>query len=139
MIDFPELPSYSASAFYVTWTPVLGEDERITVLVGVVGTDGEVSVTRMLSPSILSLMVGGRDMTANQLIDIAGKSLLEHLKQGLDVSLWSAPVTGFTPSKVLQYRGQNMESIVRQVGMYRSVFYSSTMCMDDYELFTCVV
>lgn len=139
MITTPDSPIYSASAFYVTWTPVLGEDERITVLVGVTGADGDVSVTRMLSPSILSLMVGRPDMTANQLIDIAGKSLLEHLKQGLDVTLWSAPVAGFTPSKVLQYRGQDMGSIVRQVGMYRSVFYPDTMCMDDYELFTCVV
>lgn len=128
MTTFPELPNYRANAFYVTWNPVLGSDERITVLVGVAGADGEVSVTRTLSPSILSLMVGAQSKSANELIDIAAKSLLEHLKSGQDVSLWSAPVTGFNPSKTMQYRGNDTGDITRQIGLFHSVFFHSTLC-----------
>lgn len=128
MATFPELPNYQATAFYVTWNPVLGSDERITVLVGVAGADGEVSVTRTLSPTILSLMVGAQSKSANELIDIAAKSLLEHLKSGQDVSLWSAPVTGFNPSKSMQYRGNDIGDITRQIGLFHSVFFHSTLC-----------
>lgn len=128
MTTFPELPNYRASAFYVTWNPVLGSDERITVLVGVAGADGEVSVTPTLSPSILSLMVGAQSKSANELIDIAKQSLLEHLKTGQDVSLWSAPVSGFNASKAMQHRGNDINDITRQVGLFHSVFFHSKLC-----------
>lgn len=128
MITFPEIPNYRASAFYVTWSPVLGSDERITVLVGVAGANGEVSVTRTLPQPVLSLMVGAQGKSASELIDIAAQSLLEHLKSSQDVSSWSAPVSGFNASEAVQYRGNDIGDIERQVALFHSVFFHSTPC-----------
>lgn len=125
MIQFPDLPTFSAQATHVYWEPIAGSGERITAAVAMVDSKKNARVISLLSPDVLSVLYHGQASSAASIIATMTASLKSHLGTFGSLDGWVSPFSGFMVGGLRTFMGTGMEDIADQVAGLHSSMYKA--------------
>jgi hypothetical protein len=96
----PEMPDYKGKFRAVYFEPISGSGERFTIGIIAQSSQGEFRVIRTLPLKSMICMYGKEvSIQADNLVSLVIESAKDHLNAGLDLEIWSPPLSGVKTSK----------------------------------------
>ncbi|HBK1299357.1 TPA: hypothetical protein SIE94_001272 [Escherichia coli] len=110
----PAMPTSTGSWASVYLEPMVGSGERLTVIVAVVTSSGDVLVKPAIRKEVIEAMYGFRASSFNRMIEVISNSLQYHLENNKNFSGWVPPISGITLSTPRQAVSASVTGILRQ-------------------------